>query len=82
MWSMEGVVIPTIIGALVTARKSVVSWLEESGIGGRNKTINATTMLRWAKIMRRILATRGDLLWNSSEIPCLLAGMEDLLGLR
>ena len=42
--------------------KGLFKGLEELEVGGRVETIQTTTLLRTAKILRRVLETRGDLL--------------------
>ena len=55
------IVIPIVIGALGTISKILVKGLEDLVISGLVETIQ-TTALRPARILRRVLETRGNLL--------------------
>ena len=50
------------IGALGTAIKGFVKGQEDLEIRGEVKTIQTTEFLRSARLLRRVLETRGDLL--------------------
>ena len=56
-WNMKVTVIPIVIGALGTMPKGLVKKLEELKIGGRAETIPTTSLLRPARILRRVLET-------------------------
>ena len=47
--------IPIIIGALGTVTKGLVQGLEDLEITGQLETIQATALLRTARILRRVL---------------------------
>ena len=61
---MKVTIVPIVIGALGTITKG----LEDLEIGGRVETIQTTALLRRARILRRVLETRGDLL--SLKLQC------------
>ena len=54
---MRVTVISVVIGALGTVPKGLESGLEELKIGERIETIQPTALLRWARILRRVLKT-------------------------
>ena len=54
--------VTVIVGALETIPKRLVKGLEDFEIRGQIETIQTTTSLRSAKILRRVLEIRGDLL--------------------
>ena len=55
MWSMKGIIIPAVIGALGTVTKGLVKGLEDLEIRGRVETIQTTVLLRSARILRKVL---------------------------
>ena len=55
-------IIPIVIGAFGTVNKGLLKGLEDLEIGGRVETIQTTALLNRARILRRVLETRGDLL--------------------
>ena len=57
LWNMKVKVILVVIGALGTVIKGLVQGLEELGIRGRVKTIQATALLRSARLLRRVPET-------------------------
>ena len=61
-WNMKGTVVPIVIGALGTITKGVLKGLEDLEFGGGVETIQTTALLRTARILRRVLEIRGDLL--------------------
>ena len=61
LWNMKVTIIQTVIGALGTVIKGLVQGLEDLEITGRVDTIQATVLLRSARIPRRVLETWGDL---------------------
>ena len=58
LWNMKVTIIPIVIGAFETVTKGTGG----VGVGGRVETIQTTALLRTARILRRVLETRGDLL--------------------
>ena len=59
---MKVTMIRIIIDALETAPKGLVMGLEELKIGGRTETIKTTALLKAARLLSRVLETRGNLL--------------------
>ena len=57
LWNMQVTNIPIVIGAFGTITKGLVKGLEELEVGGRLETIQTTTLLRTARILRRVLET-------------------------
>ena len=67
---MQMTIIPIVIDAFGTVTKGLLKGLEDLEVGGWVETIQATAILRTARILRRVLETWGDLLSsNSSERP-------------
>ena len=64
---MKVTIVPIVIGALGTVTKGLLKGLEDLEIGGWVETIQTTTLLRTARILRRVLETWGDS--NASEKP-------------
>ena len=62
LWNLQVTIIPIVIGAFGTVTKGLLKGLEDSVVGGRVETIQTTTLLRTARILRRVLKTWGDLL--------------------
>ena len=62
LWNMQVTIIPNVIGAFRTVTKELQKGLEDLEVGGRVETIQTTTLLRTARILRRVLETWGDLL--------------------
>ena len=62
LWNMKMTIIPIVIGAFGTVTKGLGKGLEDLEISGRVETIQTTTLLRTARILRRVLETWGDLL--------------------
>ena len=54
---MKVTVTPIVIGALGTIPKGFIHGLEDLEMRGRVKTIQTTTILRSARILRRFLGT-------------------------
>ena len=50
-------IIPIVIGAFGTVAKGSIKGLEDLEVGGRVETIQTTTLLRTARIQRRVLET-------------------------
>ena len=59
---MKAIVIPIVIGTLGINPKGLVKGLEDLEIKGQEETIQTTALLRFARILRRVLETRGGLL--------------------
>ena len=59
---MKVTIVLFVIGALGTITKGLLKGLEDLEIGGRVETIQTTSLLRKARILRRVLETWGDLL--------------------
>ena len=62
LWNMKVTIVPILIGALDTIPKESFKGLEDLEVGGRVETIQTTSLLRTARILRRVLETWGDLL--------------------
>ena len=62
LWNMQVTIIPIVIGAFGTVTKGLLKGLEDLEIGGWVETIQTNTLLKTARILRRVLATCGDLL--------------------
>ena len=54
---MKVTIIPIVIGAFGTVTKGILKGLEDLKVGGRVETIQTTSLLRTAKILRRVLET-------------------------
>ena len=50
-------IISIVIGAFGTVTKRLLKGLEDLEVGGRVETIQTTTLLRTARILRRVLKT-------------------------
>ena len=59
---MKVIIIPIVTGAFGTVTNGLKKGLENLDIRGRVETIQTTTLLRSARILRRVLETWGDLL--------------------
>ena len=55
-------IIPITIGAFGKVTKGLLKGLEDLEVGGRVETIQTTTLLRTARILRRVLEACGELL--------------------
>ena len=62
LWNMKVTIVPIVIGALSRITKGLLKGLEDLEVGGRVDTIQMKALLRTARILRRVLETRGDLL--------------------
>ena len=70
MWNMKVSIIPIVIGAFGTVPKALLKGLEDFEVDGRVETIQITTLLRTARILRRVLETWETCCHsNSSERP-------------
>ncbi len=54
---MKVTIVPIVIGALGTITKGLLKGLEDLEVGGRMETIQATSLLRTARLLRRVLET-------------------------
>ena len=59
---MQVTIIAIVIGAFGTVTKWLLKGLEDLEVGRRVETIQTTTLLRTARILRRVLDTLRDLL--------------------
>ena len=59
---MKVTIVPIVIGALGTITKRLLKGLEVLKVGGRVETIQMTSFLRTARILRKVQETWGDLL--------------------
>ena len=59
---MQVTIIPIVIGAFRAVTIGLLKGLEDLEVGGQVETIQTTVLLRTARILRRDLETRGDLL--------------------
>ena len=75
---MKMKIITNVIGALGTVTKGLLKGLEKFEVGGRVETIQTTTLLRKARILRRILETCCHS--NSSERPQVSADVKNSYG--
>ena len=57
LWNMKVIIIPIMIGAFGTVTKGLSKGQEDLEVGGRVETIQTTTLLRSARILRRVLET-------------------------
>ena len=60
--NMKMTIVPIVIGTFGTITKWLLKGLKDSEDGGRVETIQTTTLLRTARILRRVQETWGDLL--------------------
>ena len=60
--NMKVTMIPIVIGTFGTVTKRLLKGLEDLEIRGRVNAIQPATLLRMARILRRVLETRRDLL--------------------
>ena len=57
VWHMKVTTIPIVTGAFETVNKGLLKVLEDLEVGGRVETIQTTTLLGTARILRRVLET-------------------------
>ena len=62
LWNMKVAFIPIVNGALCIVTKGLIKRLPDLKIRGRVEAIQTITLLRSARILRRVLEIRGDLL--------------------
>ena len=68
LWNMKVTSVTIVIGALGTMTKGLLKGLEDVEIGGRVETIQTAALLRTAKILRRVLESRGDCCHSNSSV--------------
>ena len=56
---MKMAIIPIVIGAFGTVTKGLLKELKDLKVGGRVETIQTTTLLRTARILRRVRGKSG-----------------------
>ena len=67
---MKVAIVVIVIGAFGTVTKGLLKGLEDLEVGGRVETIQMKSLLRTARILRRVLETWGDCCHsNFSEKP-------------
>ena len=59
---MKATIVPIVIGALGTGTKGLLKGLEDFEVWGRVETIQTTSLLKTARILKQVLETWGDLL--------------------
>ena len=57
LWHMKVTIVPIVIGAFGTIIKRLLKGLEDLEVDGRAETIQTITLLRTARILRRVLET-------------------------
>ena len=62
LWNMKVTIVPIVIGALGTITKGLLKGLEDLEVGRRVETIQTTSLLWTARILRRVLETWGYML--------------------
>ena len=55
LWNMKVTIIPIVIGVFETVTKGLLKGLEDLDVAGRVETIQTTTLLKTARILRRVL---------------------------
>ena len=55
LWNMKVTIVPIVIRAFVTITKGLLKGLEDLEVGRRVETIQTTTLLKTARILRRVL---------------------------
>ena len=74
---MKVTFILTVIGALGTVKLGLLKWLDDLETRGWVETIQATTLLTSARILKRVLET-----WGESERPLANADVENTQGVN
>ena len=59
---MKVSVVPIVIGAFGTVTEGLLKGVEDLEVGGRVETIQMIALLKAARILRKVLATWGDLM--------------------
>ena len=80
LWNMKVTIIPIIIGALGTVTKGLIKGLKDLEMRGRVETIQTSTLLRSARILRRVLETCRHS--NTSEWPSTNADVKNSQGVN
>ena len=62
LWNLKVTIIPIVIGVLSTVTEGLLKELADLEIRGLVETIQTTSLLRTARILRRVQKTWGDLL--------------------
>ena len=62
LWNKKMTIVAIVVCAFGTVTKGLLKGLEDLEFGGRMETMQTTALLKTAKILRRVLETRGDLL--------------------
>ena len=62
LWNMKVTIVPIVIGALGIITKGLLKGLEDLEVGRRVETIQMTSLVKTARILRRVLESWGDLL--------------------
>ena len=57
LWDVQVTIIPIVIGAFGTVTNELLKGAEEMEFGGRVETMQTTTFLRTARILRRVMET-------------------------
>ena len=57
LWNMQVTIVPIFIGSFVTVSKGLLKGREDVEVGGREGTIKTATLLKTARILRRVLET-------------------------
>ena len=70
LWNMKVIIIPIVIGVFGTVKKALLKGLDDLDVVERVETAQTPTLLRTARILRKVLETWGDLLslkllWNT-----------------
>ena len=68
LWNMKVTIIPIVIVAFGTVTKGLLKGLGDIEVGDQVETIQTTALLKTARILRRVLETRGDLLSLNSPV--------------
>ena len=66
LWNRRVTIIPIVIGALGTVTKGLLKRREDLEVGRRVENIQITTLLRTARILRRVLETWED--WETISL--------------
>ena len=61
VWNMKVTIMPIVIGAFSMVPKGLLKGLEDMEVGGRVESIQ-TTLLKTARILKRVMVTWRDLL--------------------
>ena len=67
LWNIKVTVIPFVIGGFGTVTKGLLKGLKDLEIRGRVETIQSTTLLRTARILRRVMENWQDFLLHKLQ---------------